>query len=141
MSSEFEWLNDQWEVLQSFSIEGKTQDEIELAIQAKLPKLKLDPKNFLAEMHYEIPDYGLGNRMWSAFSMEAKKEWVRWHTIANEANLLVSGTLQTPARIRIWPHHFDTGIYIEPNKTRGIGFGLPMQDSIVGAPYFLFRFA
>ena len=35
-------------------------------------------------------------------------------------------------------HHFDTDIYIEPSAKIGIGFGLAMEDSLVGAPYFYF---
>jgi hypothetical protein len=136
IKSEFEWLNDEWSVVQSHSIVGRTQSQMESDIQGGLPQLHLDPTPFITDLHYEIPDYNLGEHTWEAFSMTAVKEWVKWHVIANEASLLVSGALQSPAEIRLWPHHFDTGIYIQPNKKRGIGFGLAMQDSIVGAPYF-----
>jgi hypothetical protein len=41
-----------------------------------------------------------------------------------------------PGRTRIWPHHFDTGIYVETHNKMGIVFGLAMSDTMVGEPYF-----
>ena len=46
------------------------------------------------------------------------------------------GYLQKEGEIRIWPHHFDTGIYVMATKQLGLGFGLAMKDAMVGAPYF-----
>ena len=46
--------------------------------------------------------------------------------------------LQVPAEVRIWPHHFDTGVYLESNPNVGLGFGFAMEDSLVGQPYFYY---
>ncbi len=136
VNSQFEWLNDTREVQQSVSMEGKTQMQIELEINDKLPSLGLNPSGFLAEMHYEIPKYEFVNQVYSELPVVSVKEWVKWRSLANQAGHLVTGNLQAPAEVRIWPHHFDTGIYATPNKNTGIGFGLAMQDTLVGAPYF-----
>jgi hypothetical protein len=136
VTSQFEWLNDTWNVLQSFLIEGKTQTQIEIEINEKLSELGLNTPSFLKEMHYQIPEYSFADQVWNTFSMERVKKWVRFRSLANQASGLVAGTLQTSSEIRIWPHHFDTGIYAAPNPNTGIGFGLAMQDSMVGAPYF-----
>jgi hypothetical protein len=135
-NSEFEWLDTKWDVIQSIGISGKTQSQIELEIHGMLVDLKLDSKNFMAEMHYEIPDYGLENKEWAPLSMSCVKEWVKWRSIANNASNMVTGSLQGTTDVRIWPHHFDTGIYLGANAKTGIGFGMAMQDSMVGAPYF-----
>ena len=49
---------------------------------------------------------------------------------------LLNHFLQTNVEARIWPHHFDTGIYAMPNEDIGLGFGLAMNDGLVGEPYF-----
>ena len=63
-------------------------------------------------------------------------DWKHYRHLANEACAMVMGHLQAPGEIRIWPHHFDTGIYITPNEKIGIGFGLAMEDPMAGSPYF-----
>ena len=93
-NSEFEWLDTKWDVIQSIGISGKTQSQIELEIHGMLVDLKLDSKNFMAEMHYEIPDYGLENKEWAPLSMSCVKEWVKWRSIANNASNMVTGSLQ-----------------------------------------------
>lgn len=135
-NSKFEWVDDKWNVLQSFSIKDKNQNQIELEIQNKLPELSLDTKNFISEMHYEIPDYHMTEHQYSEFTIDSVKDWVKWRSIANNASNLVTGSVQSEAEVRIWPHHFDSGIYVEANQQTGIGFGMAMQDSMVGAPYF-----
>ena len=42
------------------------------------------------------------------------------------------------SEVRIWPHHFDTGIYLEVNSKLGIGFGWAMADKMIDQPYFYF---
>ncbi len=57
---------------------------------------------------------------------------------ANQACYDLLGYLQCESEVRIWPHHFDTGIYTPINDQLGIGFGLAMRDEMVGAPYLYF---
>ena len=58
--------------------------------------------------------------------------------MANNACQWLLEHLQLEAETRIWPHHFDTGIYFEANENIGLGFGLAMQDSMLGVPYYYF---
>ena len=46
------------------------------------------------------------------------------------------GYLQAESEIRIWPHHFDTGIYTMVSDNLGLGFGLAMKDALLGEAYF-----
>jgi hypothetical protein len=44
--------------------------------------------------------------------------------------------LQLESEICIWPHHFDSGIYIQVKADLGLGFGLAMEDTMLGEAYF-----
>ena len=63
-------------------------------------------------------------------------QWKHFRKMANDACFQFLGFTLTWEEVRIWPHHFDTGIYIVPTKRLGIGFGLAMQDDMAGLPYF-----
>lgn len=133
---QFEIFDNRWKALQSVSIEGKTQEEIESCLEQFLPGLGLDATLFKTPLHSDIPEYeflGSTNTRWSKNEFLV---WKKYRLLANQACQLLLDHLQMQGEVRIWPHHFDTGIYVEPNEKLGIGFGLAMQDAMVDEPYF-----
>ncbi len=130
----FQWITPKLQVIVEVSAVGKQVVEIEQELATSLPPgLNKDP--FREAMHYEIPVYPFSGDKISALSEEGQSSWIRFRALAN---LIASDMLryvQMEAEIRIWPHHFDTGIYVEPTDWLGVGFGLAMEDSMVGAPY------
>jgi hypothetical protein len=87
-------------------------------------------------MHYEIPDYDIERINEGDISKGGLKHWRKYRELANTACYDMLGYLQSDGKVRIWPHHFDTGIYTQVKKQLGLGFGLAMKDAMVGAPYF-----
>ena len=73
-----------------------------------------------------------------AIADEEIRLWKMYRSLANLACDNLMSHLKSKSEIRIWPHHFDTGIYVGPSTQIGIGFGLAMEDSIVGTPYFYY---
>lgn len=63
-------------------------------------------------------------------------DWRYYRKLANEASALALEKIGVEGEVRVWPHHFDTGMYAVAENGVGIGFGLAMEDSMVGAPYF-----
>ncbi len=134
----FEWLNDELKVIQSHSIQNKTSSEIEQGIAQVLSKIGLQEKDFRNELHFEISVYPFLNNPFTNFDVKHLTQWKHYRALANYASLDLLGMLQATSEIRIWPHHFDTGIYAELNNNLAVGFGLAMEDSMVGNPYFYF---
>ena len=134
-SFSFEWINDALKVIQTHSIQDKTSSEIEQSIADVLPELGLEETDFRNELHFEITKYSFLNEPFSKFEAKDLTQWEHYRSVANQACFELLGLLQATSEIRIWPHHFDTGIYVEPNKKVGLGFGLAMEDSMVGNPY------
>jgi len=135
---QFEWIDKQNTVLVSYPSIGFTMENIENEIDKGLDDLGLHSDTFKAPMHYKIPEYYFLSDPISPITDEDIQLWKMYRGFANLAcdNLLLH--LKSKSEIRIWPHHFDTGIYVEPSAQIGIGFGLAMEDSLVGAPYFYF---
>lgn len=131
----FEWLDIGKNTIQSFDIVGKTIAEFEEEISSKLSDLSLDRKGFKDDLHFEITDYKFKNDGFHFPEEDEIEEWMAYRSMANQVCALLAGFANNNAEIRIWPHHFDTGIYFElPNGT-GISFGFAMSDNVLNAPY------
>ncbi|UTW61580.1 hypothetical protein KFE98_16405 [bacterium SCSIO 12741] len=135
-SLEFQWVNDRNQVVQSLALEGETDSSALEKMAKGLAQLGLSTEGFMDPMHYEIPDYSLSHKPFSLPQASELDLWVEYRQLANEASTSVLNHWQKNGEVRIWPHHFDTGIYLEPNGTLGIGFGWAMEDEMVGEPYF-----
>lgn len=131
----FEWLNSAKEVVQSVTTVSKTASDIENELAGQLSDIFLNPQGFTDELHFKIPDYPFAGEPIKAIDEADILEWQTYRKLANVLCGLVLGYLALEGEIRIWPHHFDTGIYVEVGQKLGIGFGLAMEDSMAGAPY------
>jgi hypothetical protein len=133
---QFEWMNSDYQVIALFPTIGKMITEVEQDIENKLSDLGLARGGFSDKLHFEIPDYPFKTDPIQSVPDQYMKEWKDIRNLANKACSLLLGYLQIEGEIRIWPHHFDTGIYVVTNKNMGIGFGLAMSDVMVDGPYF-----
>ena len=129
-------LDDNKEIINQFEIEGKTIVEIEKDIVQAFGALNIPTGGLMNELHYEIPTYEFINATWEKPETTELNDWMAYRTIANEACMLLLGIAQSESEIRIWPHHFDTGIYFKAKTKIGIGFGLAMHDDMAKDSYF-----
>ena len=129
------WYDDQHEELLVMPTIGRALQEVEEDIARLLPELGLDPKPFAAPMHYDMPEYDLGE----VVPVIAHADLNAWRSYRSHANMtchLLLEHLQVGGEVRIWPHHFDTGIYVKPNARMGLGFGLAPSDDFCDVPYY-----
>ena len=132
----FKLLNDNGITEFSQPIIGSTIQEIESQLKNKMDDKKFNTSKLLAPLHYKIPGYTFTKEVINRIPPEDLLQWMEYRALANYVCFDFLGNVQVAAEIRIWPHHFDTGIYFEQNSNIGIGFGLAMKDEIVGNPYF-----
>jgi hypothetical protein len=133
---EFELINDSLITVDSISTVGFDINQVEEKVSLVLQTLGLDTDGFHAPMHFEIPDYGFSGQEIKMPDTKGLEQWIKYRSMANEAGFKFCGFIQNEAEVRIWPHHFDTGLYTEVNEKLGLGFGLAMEDSMAKAPYF-----
>lgn len=132
----FEWVNDTFQVINKVGSVGKTLAEVENELAVQLKEVGLNAEGFTQAMNFEMPNYPFLQNKIPRLDNEHMQEWMTCRKLANDACALVLGHLQASGEIRIWPHHFDTGIFVSPNDRLGIGFGLAMHDQQSDTPYF-----
>ncbi|MFT7157928.1 MAG: hypothetical protein ACI8Q1_002953 [Parvicella sp.] len=130
-----EWLNS-GRVISGIDLISKSHTEIVqwISEQAKENKIALP---FTYNFHYDLPYKEITDDY--RFSLSEKK----LETISNELTkaqkafeqFLDYQNLDSP--IRIWPHHFDLGIYTKlESENTFMGAGLAIPDSLVNDFYF-----
>ena len=132
----FEWMDDSLNVLKQYQFVGKTTEEFEAEIESDLPELGLNPNGFTDTLHFKITVYQFASDKFDKLNVEGLSEWKYFRKLADVMSYKFSGYLQIDTHSRIWPHHFDTGVYDLANKDMGIGFGLAMKDAMIDEPYF-----
>lgn len=123
----------------SFAATGKTQAVLEQEIAQYLSRqLGADGSSFLRELHYALPDYDTKTKKIQAWDQDCLGQWMRYRQLASQACNLLAAHFNRAAEVRIWPHHFDTGVYMEANAKTGIGFGLAIADTMLAEAYFYY---
>tara|TARA_R110000868_G_scaffold304437_9_gene565115 strand:+ start:25131 stop:25913 length:783 start_codon:yes stop_codon:yes gene_type:complete len=130
------WVDAKEESFQTVSCVKKLQSEVEKQLEKGILEAGLNPKGFSEPMHYEIPEYSFIGQPFQMINRHMLDEWMQWRSLGIEACEKVCSILDVESAIRIWPHHFDTGVYISASGDLGIGFGLAMEDELMETPYF-----
>jgi hypothetical protein len=133
---QFEWLDKTLKPQEAFTIFDKSIQQLEKDAANYPIKLGMKTAAIFEPLHFEIPDYGIKCLSEKDFSGEGLADWKFNRQLANETCFFILGYLQSESEVRIWPHHFDTGIYTQVTDDLGIGFGLAMKDDIAGNAYF-----
>ncbi|MFT5618895.1 MAG: hypothetical protein ACI85I_002130 [Arenicella sp.] len=90
-------------------------------------------------LHYDIPYNSLGNDF--RYELVSKSEMHRLAGLLSVAQNQFQIFLQNEkldSEIRVWPHHFDLGIYTEADSSKNlfVGAGLAVPDSLVDDLYY-----
>lgn len=132
----FQWLDAKQNILQEVSGLNKGREDVEQSVSEYPGSLNMNTEAFLRPMHFKIPDYKIEKLNREDISEQGLRTWIYSRDLANRACQDMLGYLQLESEIRIWPHHFDTGIYTHASANLGLGFGLAMEDKMVGQAYF-----
>jgi len=120
-------------------IHQRSMLELSSWLGVQLQYLDLDSSRLVPLSHFELPAHPIGEGQ--PFQKPAS-EWLQaWVAQRSDAQFL----LQAPRirfkaydhRVAVWPHHFDSGLYIPlPDKAiQGLGMGWASADSLVSEPY------
>lgn len=132
----FQWLDKHMEVITEVSLLHRNYFEAESLIEELSSDLGIVKKDLMAPLHFEIPDYSFKNIPLIETEQKELSKWSYYRSLANHILEDVGKHVQREVEVRIWPHHFDTGIYFQWNNDLGIGSGLAMEDDLAGVPYF-----
>ncbi|WP_055444867.1 hypothetical protein [Lacinutrix himadriensis] len=118
----------------TFLLDGVTHAEV-LQWLSDTSKAFLD-KKYQYTFHYDLP-YNIDDTFTFQLEDAAKlKALMQLRVLAQCVLQEIDTKLNLNASIRIWPHHFDTGIYSPlPNSDITIGLGLAIPDNVSNTHY------
>lgn len=131
----FQWIDKQIKVKKEIQIAGKTFEQTENEVKSSVTEIGFASNVFTKPLKYELEDYHFRAAEFHPFHEDGLNNWIKIRSLANAACERFLTHLNAAVEVRIWPHHFDTGVYTELANKLGVGFGLAMQDSLVDSPY------
>jgi hypothetical protein len=132
----FEFVNTQFKILLGLDLQITKLHHIEESLIDSLLTLGIKPAGFRESMHYQIPNYELEDDCLQKVHPSDIEQWMTFRSAANNACYQILGSFQKKGAVRIWPHHFDTGIFIQASDRLNLGFGLAMSDHYCEQAYF-----
>lgn len=128
-----------WEshVTHSFPLDGKSHSEVVAWIHAMVTLSPL-AQRYVYDLHYELPYSALGDFKFELADPSQLRELVGLRKLGHVVLQSFLEREKLPSDICIWPHHFDTGAFINLNDGSGksIGLGLAIPDSLCDEHYF-----
>lgn len=120
----------------SFPLEGKTHAQVLEWLEQM--SLTFIAKPYTYKFHYDLP-YAIHSDYTFHIDSSADLEALANLRILSQRGLeQIIKTYHLKDSIRIWPHHFDTGIYTNIPKTTEVmvGLGLAIPDTVSDGHYF-----
>ncbi len=119
-------------------LKGKKHPEVLQELEALCKGVGLE-RPYHLDLHYELPyeppkrGYQFGGADRGELELH-----VQQRILAQMALEIISGAYGWQVGVRVWPHHFDTGIFISDaaGDGRALGMGLAIPDSLVDGYYF-----
>ena len=121
----------------SFSMDGARHNAIAAWIRAKAGQSGIK-KAYRYEFHYDLP-YDIDDAFtFQVIDAKAVNEMKALRTFAQLSIERFLEKLGIEAEVRVWPHHFDTGVYFVWDKAKklAIGLGLAIPDVLCDEFYF-----
>ena len=118
----------------SFQLDGATHQDV-LRWLSHTAKTAL-AKEYGYNLHYELPYPIDDSYTYHLNDASALKELMHLRILTQLSLEKINQTHGFDASIRIWPHHFDTGIYTAlPDTDNSVGLGLAIPDSVCDEHY------
>ncbi|MFS4456309.1 hypothetical protein [Maribacter sp. 2304DJ31-5] len=123
----------------SFNLDGKTHEEIVMWITKMAEASRLE-KKYRYHLHYTLPYSIDANFRFGLTDQKALDKMAELRTLSQDVLRVFLQEESLESDIRIWPHHFDTGAFVElaDGSGKSFGIGMAIPDSVVDHHYFYF---
>jgi len=127
-----EWKSDSG--VRTFSLDGASHKEVMEWI--KETSTALLNKEYNYNFHYELPYNIDDSYTFNLTNPSDLKELMHLRILTQFSLEKINKANELESEIRVWPHHFDTGIYATlPDSSVSIGLGLAIPDSLCDEHY------
>ena len=118
----------------SFSLDGASHKEVLQWLNATSQKYINKP--FVYDFHYDLPYEVNDAYVYKLTSASELRELMHLRILSQFSLEKINKELSFNTEIRIWPHHFDTGLYAEvPGTSISVGLGLAIPDTVCNEHY------
>lgn len=94
-------------------------------------------KTYSYAMHYDLPYKKiLDTTRFELTNQNDLNQLIKNRDLAQHVISSILKSSNFKSSIRIWPHHFDTGTYVNVNDQLSIGIGMAIPDSLINDFYF-----
>ena len=125
------------------SLQGLKKEEVQEWVEGIVKRKGLDVEKVSPSDHYQIPTYPLEQgEPYTKPSESAQHVLAAYRSNADLILSRIAGKFPKSGSVRIWPHHFDTGIYIpmvhnsQKEVTQALGVGMAIPDEHIADYYF-----
>ncbi|MVM36815.1 hypothetical protein GO730_02585 [Spirosoma sp. HMF3257] len=131
-----QFIDDQEQVLTSFSPENKTPVNATTWWKNQMQTWGVSE---IRGLNYKLGQDPI--EFQTTYKSTGLSTWNHWRTIANAALHELTNWSGRESEVRIWPHHFDTGVYyslpdINGQENAAIWAGYAIADALCDEPYF-----
>lgn len=119
----------------AFRLDGATHKDV-LKWLTKVSDAFLN-KKYTYSLHYQLPYAIEDNSNFKLCNIEKVKELMHLRILAQLALEQILNNNKLTGSIRVWPHHFDTGVFtkLKSSSEISVGFGLAIPDTICNEYY------
>ena len=118
----------------AFELNGATHKEIVTWIKETAQTFLNKEYNYA--LHYELPYLIEDSFVYELTDAKELRALMQLRILIQMSLEKINESYQLSTSIRIWPHHFDTGIYAAlPNSTNSVGQGLAIPDGVCDEHY------
>jgi len=118
----------------SFSLDGASHKEVVQWLNETSQKYINKP--FKYNFHYDLPYEVNDAYVYKLTSASELRDLMHLRILSQFSLEKINKELNFNTEIRIWPHHFDTGLYAEvPGTSISVGLGLAIPDTVCNEHY------
>jgi len=132
----FQWINKSLDVIKEIDVFEHTLPELEKKVASTLTTVGFDQHQLPIELKYKIEPVPPLQFQFQQLDKSTKDLWASYRSLAKSACESLLKYINQEEDVRIWPHHFDTGLYSEIGGKLGVGFGMAPKDLHISCPYF-----
>ena len=136
-------FNEGIDALSVFNLQNRSREEAFEWMKNQIGKFELDKNQLGNKMHYSIEsNESSREKFFNPPDYSSTLEWCKYRTNANNILEFISEDYEFASEIRVWPHNFDTGVYVpltfndKGEIIKSIRIGLAIPDHLINEPYY-----
>lgn len=131
-------LDEEMRKINELHLPGVTHGYAFAWLREQVVALGIDHTLLKKKMHYTIPEHPIDKcSPYRISNPEAFRQIAKLRTNAELLLDNLSRKYKNASEVRVWPHHFDSGLFIpfDEEVSKSMGIGLAIADDLIDEPY------